>query len=62
MKRKFFFIGGIVILLIAISGVWLWQNQNANATKTIASVQTATVKRGTLAVTVSAAGNRHYRE
>jgi len=56
MKRKTIFIGIIIALALIGGAVYVWQNQQAKATAT-ASVQTTTVKRGSLAATVSAAGN-----
>jgi RND family efflux transporter MFP subunit len=49
----------IILVLLAIGiavGVWYWQTQNKPATTT-ARTQTATVQRGSLVATVSAAGN-----
>jgi RND family efflux transporter MFP subunit len=56
MKRKFIIIAGIVVLVLIVGAVYVWQNQQAKAS-TAASVQTTTVKRGSLVATVSAAGN-----
>jgi len=56
MKRRFVIIGSIVVLVLVVAAGWVWQNQRARAT-TAASVQTTTVKRGSLVATVSAAGN-----
>ncbi|MBI5652164.1 MAG: efflux RND transporter periplasmic adaptor subunit [Chloroflexi bacterium] len=52
----------ILIILIALTiviagGVYYWQTQNKPATTTTARTQTATVQRGSLVATVSAAGN-----
>ena len=55
MKRKFI-VGGIVVLVLAVAGFFVWQRMSAGtATKT--TTQTATVRRGALVATVSAAGN-----
>ncbi len=56
MKRKLFLLLGMVLIALAIGGVYYWQTQKATTTTT-AAVQTTTVKRGSLAATVSAAGN-----
>jgi len=57
MKRKMLF-ALVILLVVALlggGGYYYWQ-RNASATKT-ATVQTTTVKRGSLVATVSAAGN-----
>jgi HlyD family secretion protein len=56
MKRKFILIGIVIVLGLIAGAVYLWQTQQAKATAT-AGVQTTTVKRGSLAASVSAAGN-----
>jgi len=56
MKRKLILIGIIVVIALIAGGVYIWQTQQAKATAA-ASVQTVTVRRGSLAATVSAAGN-----
>jgi len=57
MKRRNIIIGGIVLILLIVGvGVYIWQGQQAKTTAA-ASVQTTTVRRGSLAATVSAAGN-----
>ncbi len=56
MKRKTILIGIILVLALIAGGVYVWQTQQAKTTAA-ASVQTTTVKRGSLAATVSAAGN-----
>jgi HlyD family secretion protein len=55
MKRKSLIIGVIVILVVLGIGVYVWQSQQTPATT--ATMQTTTVRRGSLAATVSAAGN-----
>ena len=57
MKRKMFLIGVVAIILVAGAFFWNRQNQSASAAATTAKTQTATVQRGSLAATVSAAGN-----
>ena len=57
MKNKKWIIGFIVLVLLAVGGYFGWQTYSASTVKTTTTVQTATVKRGTLAATVSAAGN-----
>ena len=47
----------ILLALVIAGGVWYWQTQNKPATTTTARTQTATVQRGSLVATVSAAGN-----
>ncbi|MEW5718886.1 MAG: efflux RND transporter periplasmic adaptor subunit [Chloroflexota bacterium] len=56
MKRKTILSGLIIIFALIAGGIYFWQSQQAKTTAT-ASVQTTTVKRGSLAATVSAAGN-----
>lgn len=56
MKRKFLIVGIIVILALIGVGVYVWQTQ-ARATTTTTAQQTTPVRRGSLAATVSAAGN-----
>jgi HlyD family secretion protein len=56
MKRKAIFIGGIVLVLLIVGGVFVWQNQNARTSTSVRS-QTATVQRGSLVATINAAGN-----
>ncbi len=57
MKRKFVLIGGGVIALAAIvAGVLIWRNQ-ATPAATSVRAQTISVQRGSLAASVSAAGN-----
>ncbi len=57
MKRKMILMGGITILLVTAVFFWLRQNQSASAAAVTAKAQTATVQRGSIAATVSAAGN-----
>ncbi len=56
MKRNLLFVAGIVVIVVAIAGVFGWQRMTASAATTT-RVQTATVTRGTLVATVNAAGN-----
>ncbi|MCI0475949.1 MAG: efflux RND transporter periplasmic adaptor subunit [Anaerolineales bacterium] len=56
MQRKFLIIGIIVVLVLVGIGAYVWQSQSARPT-TAASIQTTTVRRGSLAASVSAAGN-----
>jgi multidrug efflux pump subunit AcrA (membrane-fusion protein) len=57
MKRRVIIISGIVLILVIVGvGAYIWQGQQAKTTAA-ASVQTTTVKRGSLAASVSAAGN-----
>ncbi len=56
MKRNVVIIGGVVIVLLAIAGVFGWQRVNASAA-TATHLQTANVQRGTLVATIDAAGN-----
>src|SRR5512142_959540 len=57
MKRNGMIIGGIVIILLMVAGIFGWETLSANAAAENNRVQTATVQRGTLVATVSAAGN-----
>lgn len=56
MKRRIKILGGLGLALLIIVGAVVWQNQQAQPSATV-SVQTTTVRRGSLAATVSAAGN-----
>jgi len=57
IKRRILILGGLgLILLVVGGGIVIWQTQQAR-TSTTASVQTTPVRRGSLAATVSAAGN-----
>lgn len=56
MKRKLLIGGVVVALALSAIGAYVWQSQAAARTTT-ASVQTTMVRRGSLAATVSAAGN-----
>lgn len=56
MKRRFVIIGIIVVLVLAGGGLYSWQSQS-RAPTTTATQQTTTVRRGSFAATVSAAGN-----
>lgn len=56
MQRKFLIIGIVVALALVGVGAYVWQSQSARTT-TAASIQTTTVRRGSLAASVSAAGN-----
>src|SRR5512135_3527375 len=57
MKRSGMIIGGIVIILLMVAGLFGWQTMSANAAAANSHLQTATVQRGTLVATVSSAGN-----
>jgi HlyD family secretion protein len=57
MKRKMILIGGIAIILVTAAFYWFRQSQSASAAASTAKTQTVTVQRGSLAATVSAAGN-----
>jgi HlyD family secretion protein len=57
MKRRMIIIGGIILILVIVGvGAYIWQGQQAKTTAA-AAVQTTTVRRGSLAASVSAAGN-----
>lgn len=56
MKRTFLVGGGVVAVLL-IAGLFGWQRVTANKAAINARVQTGTVTRGTLVATVNAAGN-----
>lgn len=57
MRRNFFIVAGVVIVVLAIGGVFGWRQMSASAASTTARVQTSTVQRGNLVATVNAAGN-----
>lgn len=57
MKRNVFIISGVVVVLLALTGVFVWQTQSASASAKAPVAQTATVKLGAITATVSAAGN-----
>lgn len=57
MKRNFLVVGGGIVTILVIAGLFGWQRVTANAAANNARVQTATVTRGTLVATVNAAGN-----
>jgi len=57
MQRKSFILVGMVLVLLAVGGVFVWQRMSASTTTTKTATQTATVQRGSLVATVSAAGN-----
>ncbi|MBI4787974.1 MAG: efflux RND transporter periplasmic adaptor subunit [Chloroflexi bacterium] len=57
MKRNFLVIGGVVVIVLVIAGVFGWQRLTASAAATTVRAQTATVTRGSLVATVNAAGN-----
>ena len=57
MKRNGMIIGGIVIILLMVAGMFGWETLSANAAAENNHVQTTPVQRGTLVATVSAAGN-----
>lgn len=56
MKRNLVIVGGVVVVILAIAGVFGWQQMRASAASAT-RVQTAAVQRGTLVATVSTAGN-----
>ena len=56
MKRKVILIGGVVVIVLIIAGVFGFQRMTASAATTTRT-QTATVTRGSLAATVNASGN-----
>ncbi len=58
MKRNGIIVIGIVIVVLAIAGIFGWQTLTANAAASATSrLQTAQVQRGTIVATVNAAGN-----
>ncbi len=57
MKRSGMLIGGAVVIVLAIAGLFGWQTLSASAAAANNHLQTATVQRGTLVATVDAAGN-----
>ncbi len=57
MKRNFVIVGSVVVIIGILAGLFVWQTQSASAATKIATAQTATVQRGALTATVSAAGN-----
>lgn len=57
MKRRTRIIGGVVLVVLIVAGVFGWQRMTASAASTTTRVQTATVTRGSLSATVNASGN-----
>ncbi|MBI5301620.1 MAG: efflux RND transporter periplasmic adaptor subunit [Chloroflexi bacterium] len=57
MKRRIILITSLVIVVLAVAGFFVWQRTSASTTTAKTTTQTATVKRGSLVATVSAAGN-----
>ncbi len=57
MKREMLIVFITVIIVVAIAGVLSWQKLSANTAIASARVQMATVERGTISASVSAAGN-----
>ncbi|MBI5029258.1 MAG: biotin/lipoyl-binding protein [Chloroflexi bacterium] len=59
MKRNVLIVGGVIVVLLIVAGVFGWQRVMANAASSNArsGAQTATVTRGSLTATVNAAGN-----
>ncbi|MBI5301316.1 MAG: efflux RND transporter periplasmic adaptor subunit [Chloroflexi bacterium] len=57
MKREMTMVLIVVLVIVAVSGFLGWQKVSANAAAASVRLQTATVERGTIAATVSAAGN-----
>ena len=57
MKRNLSIAGGVVVIVLAIAGVFGWQRVTASAAGGNIRAQTVTVTRGTLVASVNAAGN-----
>jgi len=57
MKANSRIIIGVVLLVLAIAGYFGWQRLTTSAATSSTTIQTATVTRGSLVATVSAAGN-----
>jgi len=57
MKREMFIVGTVVLLIVIVAGFLSWQKVTTRTAAANMRVQTATVERGTIAATVSAAGN-----
>ena len=57
MSKKFLIIGGIVLLIVLGAGGFYFYQQQQTKTASAATKQTAQLEQGTLAATVSAAGN-----
>ncbi len=57
MRRRLVISAAIVLVVLAIAGVFGWQRMTASAAAATTRLQTATVTRGTLVATVNAAGN-----
>lgn len=57
MRRTLFVVGGAVVVLLGIVGVFGWQQVTASATVNPVRTQTVSVTRGTLVANVNAAGN-----
>ncbi len=57
VKRNVFIVAGAAIIVVALVALFGWRNLTASAATTGSRLQTATIQRGTLVATVSAAGN-----
>lgn len=57
MKRRFVIVGGIIVIVLVIVGVFGWQQMTASAAASTTHLQTTSVTRGTIVATVDAAGN-----
>jgi multidrug efflux pump subunit AcrA (membrane-fusion protein) len=57
MKRNGIMVSGVVVIILVVAALFGWQTMTANAAATNKNLATATVQRGTLVATVSAAGN-----
>lgn len=57
MKRSIVIIGGVVVAVLALAGVFVWQTQSASASSKTPAAQTAAAKLGSITATVSASGN-----
>ncbi|MDE3090785.1 MAG: efflux RND transporter periplasmic adaptor subunit [Chloroflexota bacterium] len=57
MKRNFVIVGSVVVVIGVLAGLFVWQTQSASAATKAPAAQTATVQRGSITATISAAGN-----
>ncbi len=57
MKRNLIVVGGVVVIVLVLAGVFGWQRMTASAATTSTRAQTVAVTRGSLVATVAAAGN-----
>ncbi len=57
MKRNLVIVSGVVVIMLALAGLFVWKTETASAAGSTSTAQTVTVKSGAITATVSAAGN-----